>query len=112
TPTRQSPAYSRGIRFTHPRDNLAEHVKTLRESEGCALVFVLAHMGLTQQFDLANQPYARGVDYILSADTHDRIRDPLRGRYARATELGALGWFVGKVDLVVEDGRIAKQAYA
>jgi len=49
TPTRQSPAYSNGIRFTHPREDLAEHVKTLREREGCVLVFVLAHMGLAQQ---------------------------------------------------------------
>jgi 2',3'-cyclic-nucleotide 2'-phosphodiesterase (5'-nucleotidase family) len=112
TPTRQSPAYSRGIRFTHPRDNLAEHVKTLREREGCALVFVLAHMGLTQQLDLANQPYARGVDYVLGADTHERIRDPLRGRYARVTEPGSFASFVGKLDLVVEGGRIAEHAYA
>src|SRR5262245_34908627 len=112
TPTRQSPAYSRGIRFTHPRDSLAEHVKTLREREGCAVVFVLSHMGLTQQLDLANQPYARGVDYILGADTHERIRDPLRGRYARVTEPGSFGSFVGKLDLVVEGGRIADQAYA
>jgi S-sulfosulfanyl-L-cysteine sulfohydrolase len=112
TPTRQSPAYSRGIRFTHPRDTLAEHVTTLREREGCALVFVLAHVGLTQQFDLANQPYARGVDYILGADTHERIRDPLRGRFARVTEPGSFGSFVGKLDLIVEGGRIAEHAYA
>ena len=112
TPTRQSPAYSRGIRFTYPRDSLAEHVTTLRERERCALVFVLAHMGLTQQLDLANQPYARGVDYVLGADTHERIREPLRGRYARVTEPGAFGSFVGKLDLVVEDGRITEHAYA
>ena len=112
TPTRQSPAYSRGIRFAHPRDSLAAHVKALREREGCALVFVLAHMGLTQQLDLANQPYARGVDYILGADTHERIRDPLRGRYARVTEPGSFGSFVGKLDLIVEGGRIAEHAYA
>jgi S-sulfosulfanyl-L-cysteine sulfohydrolase len=111
TPTRQSPAYSRGIRFTHPRDDLATHVKALREREGCALVFVLAHMGLTQQVDLANQPYARGVDYILGADTHERLREPLRGRYSKVTEPGAFGSFVGKLDLVVEDGRIREQAY-
>ena len=112
TPTRQSPAYSRGIRFTHPRDDLAMHVKTLREREECALVFVLAHMGLTQQFDLANQPYARDVDYILGADTHERVREPLQGRYSKVTEPGAFGSFVGKLELVVERGRIKEQAYA
>jgi 2',3'-cyclic-nucleotide 2'-phosphodiesterase (5'-nucleotidase family) len=52
------------------------------------------------------------VDYILGADTHERIRDPLRGRYARVTEPGSFGSFVGKLDLVVERGRIAEHAYA
>jgi 2',3'-cyclic-nucleotide 2'-phosphodiesterase (5'-nucleotidase family) len=112
TPTRQSPAYSRGIRFTHPREDLSQYVTTLREREGCAVVFVLAHLGLTQQLDLANQPYSRGVDYVLGADTHERVRDPLRGRYAKVTEPGAFGSFVGKLDLVVEDGRVTEQAYA
>jgi S-sulfosulfanyl-L-cysteine sulfohydrolase len=112
TPTRQSPAYSNGISFTHPREDLADHVKTLREREGCALVFVLAHMGLSQQFDLANQPYARGVDYVLGADTHERIRTPLAGRYAKVTEPGAFASFVGKLDLIVEDGRIREETYA
>ncbi|HEY3161640.1 MAG TPA: bifunctional metallophosphatase/5'-nucleotidase [Vicinamibacterales bacterium] len=112
TPTRQSPAYSEGIRFTHPREDLASHVRTLRERERCALVFVLSHMGLAQQLDLANQPYARGVDYVLGADTHERIREPLQGRYAKVTEPGAFASFVGKLDLVVEDGRIKEQSYA
>jgi S-sulfosulfanyl-L-cysteine sulfohydrolase len=112
TPTRQSPAYSRGIRFTHPREDLSKYVTTLREHEGCVVVFVLAHLGLTQQLDLANQPYARGVDYVLGADTHERVRDPLQGRYAKVTEPGAFGSFVGKLDLVVEGGRIKEHAYA
>jgi len=112
TPTRQSPAYSEGIRFTHPREDLARHVGTLRDRERCALVFVLSHMGLAQQLDLANQPYTRGVDYILGADTHERIREPLQGRYAKVTEPGAFASFVGKLDLVVEDGRIKEQSYA
>ena len=112
TPTRQSPAYSRGIRFTHPREDLARHVTTLREREGCALVFVLAHMGLAQQLDLASQPYAKGVDYVLGGDTHERIREPLQGTFAKVTEPGAFASFVGKLDLVVEDGRITQHAYA
>jgi 2',3'-cyclic-nucleotide 2'-phosphodiesterase (5'-nucleotidase family) len=112
TPTRQSPAYSEGIRFTHPREDLADHVKTLREREKCTLVFVLAHMGLTQQLDLANQAYARGVDCVLGADTHERIREPLAGRFAMVTEPGGFASFVGKLDLVVEDGRLKEHTYA
>lgn len=112
TPTRQSPAYSAGIRFTRPRESLAAHVRTLREREGCSLVFVMSHMGLAQQLDLASQPYAEGVDYILGADTHERIREPLQGRYSKVTEPGAFASFVGKLDLIVEDGQIKEQTYA
>src|ERR1041385_2601807 len=77
TPIRQSPAYSKGILFTHPEKNLAHYVKILREEKKCALVFVISHMGLAQQLHLSDQPCAQGVDYILGADTHERIREPI-----------------------------------
>ena len=112
TPIRQAPAYSRGITFTPPGPDLARHVRTLREEKGCQLVFVLSHMGLTQQLNLSNQPYAAGVDYILGADTHERIREPLQGKFCKVTEPGAFASFVGKLDLVVENGRIKDETYA
>jgi 2',3'-cyclic-nucleotide 2'-phosphodiesterase (5'-nucleotidase family) len=111
TPTRQSPAYSRGIRFSHPKDDLARYVRILRGEKGCDVLFVISHMGLAQQLDLANQPYAKGVDYILGGDTHERIREPIEGRFCKVTEPGAFGSFVGKLDLVVEAGAIKEQTY-
>ena len=112
TPTRQSPAYSRGIRFTRPEEDLAQHVTRLRTEERCDLVFVLAHMGLAQQLHLSDQPVAEGVAYILGADTHERVREPLQGRYAKVTEPGAFGSFIGKLDIIVENGRIQQESYA
>jgi sulfur-oxidizing protein SoxB len=111
TPIRQAPAYSRGITFTRPEQNLARYVKVLRQEQGCQVVFVLSHMGLAQQLNVANQPYADGVNYILGADTHERIRDPLPGRFCKVTEPGAFGSFVGKLDLVVENGEIKEETY-
>jgi S-sulfosulfanyl-L-cysteine sulfohydrolase len=111
TPIRQSPAYSRGITFTRPSADLAGYVETLRQKRGCDVVFVLSHMGLTQQLSLANQPYAKGVDYILGADTHERIREPLPGAFCKVTEPGAFGSFVGKLDLVVERGVLKDETY-
>ncbi len=111
TPTRQSPAYSRGIRFTPPEESLAGYVKLLREQRGCTLVCVLSHLGLAQQLDLANQPFARGVDYVLGGDTHERIREPLPGRFARVTEPGAFASFVGRLDLVIDNGRVKEEDY-
>jgi 2',3'-cyclic-nucleotide 2'-phosphodiesterase (5'-nucleotidase family) len=111
TPIRQAPDYSRGIKFSGPEKNLAKYVSILREQEQCKMVFVMSHMGLTQQLDLASQPYAEGVDYIFGADTHERIREPLQGKYAKVTEPGAFASFVGKLDLVVEDGKIKDESY-
>ncbi len=111
TPVRQSPDYSKGIKFTKPEINIQKYVKILREEKGCTMVFVLSHMGLAQQLNLADQEYASGVDYILGADTHERIREPLQGKYSKVTEPGAFASFVGKLDIVIENGKIKEEVY-
>lgn len=111
TPIRQTPAYSKGIKFCDPEKNLAKYVKILKEQEQCKMVFVMSHMGLAQQLNLASQSYAEGVDYILGADTHERIREPLQGKYAKVTEPGAFASFIGKLDIVVENGKIKDESY-
>jgi sulfur-oxidizing protein SoxB len=111
TPIRQSPAYSKGIKFTKPEVSIAKYVKLLREEKGCSMVFVLSHMGLSQQVNLANQKCTEGVDYILGADTHERVREPLKGKYSKVTEPGAFASFVGKLDIVIENGKIKDEVY-
>jgi len=111
TPIRQSPDYSKGIKFCDPEKNIAKYIKILKEQEQCKMVFVMSHMGLAQQLNLASQPYADGVDYILGADTHERIREPLQGKYAKVTEPGAFASFIGKLDIVIENGKIKDEAY-
>ncbi len=111
TPKRQSPAYSEGIHFSMPEENVARYIKILREYENCAMVFLVTHMGLTQQVDLGNQPFVEGVDYILGADTHERVRKPIETRYTKVTEPGAFASFVGKLDIVVENGKIKDHHY-
>ena len=111
TPIRQSPDYSKGIKFCDPEKNIAKYVKLLREQEQCKMVFVMSHMGLAQHLNLASQPYAEGVDYILGADTHERIREPLQGKYSKVTEPGAFASFIGKLDVVIENGKIKDEAY-
>ena len=111
TPVRQSPAFSKGIRFTHPDENVEGYITTLRKKLKCDLVILLTHMGLAQQVALADQSYIKGADYILGADTHERVREPLKGEYAFVTEPGAFGSFISKFDIVVERGRIKEHAY-
>jgi S-sulfosulfanyl-L-cysteine sulfohydrolase len=110
-PIRQSPNYSKGIIYTKPEENLAQYVSILREQEQCDFVIVLAHIGLSQQIHLANLPQCEGVNYIFGADTHERVRVPIQGKYAKVVEPGAFGSFVGKLDLQVENGKIIGEKY-
>jgi 2',3'-cyclic-nucleotide 2'-phosphodiesterase (5'-nucleotidase family) len=111
TPKRQSPAYSDGIRFTFPEINVAKYIRLLKEYENCDMVFLVTHMGLAQQVGLSNMQEIKGVDYILGADTHERIRKPIEGKYAKVTEPGAFGSFVSKLDIVIENGVVKDHAY-
>ena len=110
-PKRQSPAYSEGLRFDHAEVNIAKYVKLLRETEGCAVVIVATHMGLAQQVGLANNPASAGVDIIMGADTHERVRVPIQGKYTKVVECGAFGSFLGKLDLVIENGKLVNIEY-
>ena len=111
TPKRQSPAYSDGIKFTLPELNVAKYVKILKEYELCDMVFLLTHMGLAQQVGLSNMPQVKGVDYILGADTHERVRIPIQGVHTKVTEPGAFGSFIAKLDIVVENGIVKDHTY-
>ncbi|MBK7888909.1 MAG: 5'-nucleotidase C-terminal domain-containing protein [Bacteroidetes bacterium] len=110
-PKRQSPAYSEGIRFEHAEKNVARYVKLLRETEGCQLVFLVTHMGLAQQVGLANNPVVEGVDFILGADTHERVREPIQCKYTKVLECGAFGSFLGKLELILEKGVLVSYNY-
>lgn len=111
-PLRQSPAYSKGIIYTFPEENLAYYVKVLKEQEQCDFIILLSHLGLSQQIALANNPSCEGVDYIFGGDTHERVRIPIQCKYSKVVEPGAFGSFVGRLDLVVENGKIIKEQYS
>jgi len=110
-PKRQSPAYSEGIRFEHADFNIAKYIKLLKEVEGCGIIFIVTHMGLAQQVGLANNPAVRGADFILGADTHERVRVPIEGNFCKVVECGAFGSFLGKLDIEVENGKIKTYKY-
>ena len=110
-PLRQSPNYSRGIIYTKPEENLAHYVDVLRNQEQCAVVIMLAHLGLSQQIALANDPSCAGVDYIFGGDTHERVRKPIQCAYSKVVEPGAFGSFVGSLELDFDNGKLAAERY-
>jgi 2',3'-cyclic-nucleotide 2'-phosphodiesterase (5'-nucleotidase family) len=105
-PIRQSPAYSKGIIYTKPEENLAYYVDVLRKQENCAFVLIAAHLGLSQQIALANNEVCKGVDYILGGDTHERVRKPIQCTYSKVVEPGAFGSFVGRLELTLNEGMV------
>lgn len=110
-PKRQSPLYSKGIIYTEAKENLKHYVDVLRNQEKCDLVIILSHMGLSQQIALGNHPDCEGVDYIFGADTHERVRKPIQGKYTKIVEPGAFGSFIGKLEIEVKDGKMGAHHY-
>ena len=110
-PIRQSPNYTIGIAYSYPEENLAYYVDLLRNTEKCDYVIILSHLGLSQQIHLSNQEECKGVDYILGGDTHERVRIPIQGKYAKVVEPGAFGSFVGKLNLTIQNGKIIRDDY-
>jgi 2',3'-cyclic-nucleotide 2'-phosphodiesterase (5'-nucleotidase family) len=68
-------------------------------------------MGLAQQVGLANNPVCKGVDLIMGADTHERVREPIEGKYTKVIECGAFGSFLGKLDFFFEEGKLKDFKY-
>ncbi|MED4584239.1 bifunctional metallophosphatase/5'-nucleotidase [Brevibacillus choshinensis] len=108
---RQPLSFTEGLKFSMPAETVAKYVDILRNQEKCDVVLLLSHLGLPAQVDLSNNAACEGVDFILGADTHERVRQPLEGKYAPVVEPGSFGSFVGRVDLVIEDGKVKDYNY-
>lgn len=109
-PVRQNPIFSKGIHFTGVDDeDLKNRIQKLRPEVD--VLFLITHLGIFKQVELANNELAKGVDYILGNDTHERVREPIQGKYAKVTEPGAFGSFVGKLVLHFVDGKLVGDEY-
>lgn len=110
-PIRQNPMFSEGILFSEVDANLKSLIRHLREEKQVDLLFMVAHIGISKQLMLANNPAVEGVDFIFGNDTHERVRQPIQGKYALVLEPGSFGSFVGKLDLKIKNRRIADFNY-
>ncbi|WP_192821279.1 bifunctional UDP-sugar hydrolase/5'-nucleotidase [Rufibacter sp. LB8] len=110
-PIRQNPVFSKGLLFKNLEDNMQPLIKELKEEKGVDILFLVTHLGISKQIYLADQPEIEGVDFVLGNDTHERIRKPLKRKYAQVVEPGGFGSFVGRLDLQVKDGKIVGQNY-
>ncbi|MEN6341064.1 MAG: bifunctional metallophosphatase/5'-nucleotidase [Methanospirillum sp.] len=102
------PSFAAGLRFTDGIAELPEVIADLRDA-GAGLVVVLSHLGLPQDVRLAKE--VNGIDVLLSGHTHNRLDAPIEVNGALLIQSGVHGSFVGRLDLEVRDGRIARHAH-
>jgi len=100
-PIRQSPAYSKGLRFLGA-ESIAAHVKDLRERQRAELVVLVTHVGLARSVELADTQ--AGIDVVLSGDTHERTPEPIMRRGVPVVEPGAFASFLGRMDVTLHPG--------
>ncbi|SDR71840.1 bifunctional metallophosphatase/5'-nucleotidase [Gramella sp. MAR_2010_147] len=110
-PVRQNPVFSKGIEFSGYTREFEKTLNSLKNEKNVDVLFLVTHLGIFKQVKLANNPIARNVDYILGNDTHERVREPIQGKYAKVTEPGAFGSFVGKLTLNFIDGEFVGDKY-
>lgn len=110
-PVRQNPIFSKGIAFSGLTNDLKKQVDDLKVNEDLDVLFLVTHLGVFKQVELANNTLSENVDYILGNDTHERVRKPIQGKYAKVTEPGAFGSFVGKLTLHFVDGILVDDDY-
>lgn len=110
-PVRQNPTFSEGIEFSGINSSVKKMIDDLKVQEDIDVMFLITHIGIFKQVELANNQIAENVDYILGNDTHERVREMIEGKYAKVTEPGAFGSFVGKLTLHVVDGHLVDDEY-
>ncbi len=110
-PVRQNPIFSEGINFTQVDNGVKELIDKVKIEEKIDAMFLVTHIGIYKQVALASNPIAENVDYILGNDTHERVREMIQGKYAKVTEPGAFGSFVGKLNLYFVDNKLVKDDY-
>lgn len=110
-PVRQNPIFSKGIHFTEVDDRVKTLIDQIKVEEKINVMLLITHIGIYKQVTLANSPIAENVDYILGNDTHERVRKPIQGKYAKVTEPGAFGSFVGKLNLYFVNNKLVKDDY-
>ena len=105
-PIRQNPMFSEGLVFTEIESNLKTLIQELKKNQKVDVLFLVTHIGISKQVLLSNNPAVKGVDFILGNDTHERIRKPIEGKFAKVVEPGAFGSFVGRLDLILKDKKL------
>jgi 2',3'-cyclic-nucleotide 2'-phosphodiesterase (5'-nucleotidase family) len=108
TTARQALAVVRGLDMTRV-NGLRAFVQDLRRRERPDLVALVDHTGLPVSVQLASE--IPELDIVFSGHSHERVATPIKVGAVLVVEPGALGSFVGQLDLTVRAGRVVDAQY-
>ncbi len=100
-PIRQSPAYSKGLRYLG-EETLAPAITALRDRDHAEIVVLITHVGLGRSVALAER--VKGIDVVLSADSHERVETAIEKNGVLIVEPGSFGSFLGRLDVSLAPG--------
>lgn len=100
-------SFSKGLVFSKGVEETRKCVEELRDQAD--LIVLLSHMGLPLDAELASM--IDGIDIILSGHSHDRIEQPITVNNTIVVQAGSSSSFLGKLDLIFEDGKIISSQY-
>ncbi len=107
-PERQPPSYSKGLSYDGV-EVLPPLIAELREKEKVEVVVLLTHVGLPKSIRLAET--LKGVDFVLSGDTHERTYEPIVRGNTWVVEPGSFGSFLGRLDFTIRDGKLVDRKW-
>jgi 5'-nucleotidase/UDP-sugar diphosphatase len=101
TPTSTHPKNVKGLRFLDPVRTAKEMLKPVSDDY---LVVALTHLGVKRDEELARS--CPKIDVIVGGHSHTALFKPLKEGNAVIVQAGAYAEYLGRLDLVVEDGRV------
>lgn len=107
-PERQPPSYSKGLAYDGA-EVLPPLIDELRRKEKADVVVLLTHVGLPKSIRLAET--LKGVDFVLSGDTHERTYEPIVRGETWVVESGSFGSFLGRLDVTVRGGKVVDRKW-
>lgn len=113
-----TPDNFKGVTYIDPVVAARDVVKKLREDERCALVVCMSHLGYNADAKSGDSFVASqvdGIDFIASGHTHTFMKEPVTqtqpcGAKTTIFQVGKSGIYVGRVDFIFRDGKLAKTA--
>ncbi len=105
TPTSTHPKNVKGLRFLDPIGTAKEMLKPVSDDY---LVVALTHLGVKCDKELARS--CPKIDVIVGGHSHTALFKPLQDGHAVIVQAGAYAEYLGRLDLVVEDGRVIESA--